>query len=246
VDAWEALISAYQEHVRKRDDYTHAPSVHAQLELRNSAYALRKEVLHFLHAHPHDPHKSEVEAMFQQIDEWYNQYSYSSFPPVAPQPPAPPASSPKPPAKEPVPPTIAKPPTLEWLEGEQIRHMIQFHKEWLRKWKKKRKEAQSWEDWYKKEVDKAIARETEEIEKLRKKAKELGQSTGEEWDEPLEDPPPPPMDMITVTYIKPWHQYVNKKTGEKLVFTDDNPPDSEDWVRVDFDPQTGKFNIRWG
>jgi hypothetical protein len=246
--AWEALISAYQEHVRQRDDYKHAPTAHKQLELRNSVYALRKEILHFLHAHPHDPHKSDVEAMFQKVDEWYNQYSYSTFPtaPVPPPSPAPPASPHKPLAKEPVPPTIAKPPTLEWLEGERIRHMIQFHKEWLRKWKKKRKEAEPWEDWYKKEVDKAIARETEEIEKLREKAKALGQSTGEEWDEPLEGPPPPPLDPLTKTYIQPVNEYINKKTGEKRVFTDAEPPTSEDWVRVEFNPTTGQYNIRWG
>jgi len=86
----------------------------------------------------------------------------------------------------------------------------------------------------------------DELEKLREKAQAIGQSTGEQYDEPMDDPPAPPADMMTVTFIQPVHEYVNRKTGEKRTFTDAKPPDPEEWAKVEFDFTTGQWNIRWG
>lgn len=244
-----ALLEACQEHVRKRDDYTHGPNWTKLRELMNSASALSNEISHFLPQHPADARKSTVEAMQRQVEAWIEQYYNGVGPAALPETPPPPAQPPAPPTtshpSEPLPPAVAKPPTLAWLEGEDIRRLIQLHKEWIRKWKKKRNEAKPWEEQYKKDLDKAIDGELAEIEKLRKKAAELGQSTGEEWDEPLDDPPPPPFDQMTVTFIEPVTVYVNKKTGEKRVFKNAKPPTSEDWVEVRFDFTSGQWNIRW-
>lgn len=253
LDAFETLLTAYQQHIRQRDDYRHVPNWTKLRELMNSASALSTDIRRFLRQYPDDARKSVVEAMQRQVLQWIEDYYYGIGPsqpapePMEPLPPAAPPGVPLAPAPaQPVPPTIAAPPTLEWQEGEHIRKLIQIHKEWIRKWKKKKKEALPYEEKYKEELDKAIKREMDELEKLREKAQAIGQSTGEDYDEPLDDPPPPPMDMMTVTFIEPVHEYVNRKTGEKRTFTDANPPDPEEWAKVEFDFTTGQWNIRWG
>jgi hypothetical protein len=132
------------------------------------------------------------------------------------------------------------------VAGEKTRRRIVEIRARLREFERWLRELRPEETDTIKRMKQTIAEKYKELDRERDYAEDLGQSTGEDEDEPILPPPPEPPPIMTVTYIEAMVGYWNRKTGEMRLFRLAHPPKSPDWEPVTLDPKTHKRNVEWG
>jgi hypothetical protein len=257
-EPYEAILDAFMQHSRSRDDYRVVPT---SAKLRNLAYEasyLLGLITSFLRRYPDDPRASYVRDVLRPIvQDYVTKYYYGEGPTSLVRPPTPkiPVTTPLPVPQSPPehPHTVSPPATFEEelrlqyvkSEADSIRKQIKTVRAQIRKRKKELREAEPWRDETRKNLKEAIERSQQELEKLREKAQDLDVETDEELDEPLDPvgPAPLPPWPLGHDWSHPSRLYVDPKTGRQIWGGSKSP--GEEWEPMD-DPATGKPRYRWG